>query len=81
MKDNRIELADVIHRFKDAYVDEFGHLMMPSQKKALADIAGGSAFIEFLARRPTWKRPWPIRRSRKRSTPLSSSDTTELIAI
>ena len=39
MKDNRIELADVIRRFKDRYVDEFGHLMMPSQKKALADIA------------------------------------------
>ena len=39
MKDNRIELADVVRRFKDRYVDEFGHLMMPSQKKALADIA------------------------------------------
>lgn len=39
MKDNRIELADVVRRFKDRYVDQFGHLMMPSQKKALADIA------------------------------------------
>ena len=39
MKDNRIELADVVRRFKDDYVDEFGHRMMPSQRKALADIA------------------------------------------
>jgi len=39
MKDNRIELADVVRRFKDDYVTRFGHLMMPSQKKALADIA------------------------------------------
>ncbi len=39
MKDNRIQLADVVRRFKDDYVDEFGHLMMPSQQKALADIA------------------------------------------
>jgi len=39
MKEDRIELADVVRRFKDRYVDEFGHLMMPSQKKALTDIA------------------------------------------
>ena len=39
MKDNRIELADVVRRFKDDYVAQFGHLMMPSQRKALADIA------------------------------------------
>ena len=39
MKDNRIELADVVRRFKDRYVGQFGHLMMPSQKKALADTA------------------------------------------
>ena len=39
MKHNRIELADVVRRFKDDYVARFGHLMMPSQKKALADIA------------------------------------------
>ncbi len=39
MKDNRIELADVVRRFKDRYVAEFGPRMMPSQKKALADIA------------------------------------------
>jgi hypothetical protein len=39
MKDNRIELADVVRRFQDRYVDEFGHLMMPSQRRALADIA------------------------------------------
>ena len=39
MKNNRIELADVVRRFKDDYVAQFGHLMMPSQQKALADIA------------------------------------------
>lgn len=36
MKNHRIELADVVRRFKDAYIARFGHLMMPSQKKALA---------------------------------------------
>ena len=39
MKENRIELADGVRRFKDRYVAEFGHRMMPSRKKALADIA------------------------------------------
>ena len=39
MKDERIELADVVRRFKDDYVAQFGDRMMPSQKKALADIA------------------------------------------
>ena len=39
MKDNGIQLADVVRRFKDDYVAQFGHLMMPSQKKALGDIA------------------------------------------
>jgi hypothetical protein len=39
MKDNRIELADVVRRFKDDYLAGFGQLIMPSQKKALADIA------------------------------------------
>ena len=39
MKDDRIELADVVRRFKDRYVARFGPLMMPSQKKALTDIA------------------------------------------
>ncbi|MHC4984437.1 MAG: IS91 family transposase, partial [Planctomycetota bacterium] len=39
MKDNRIELADVVRRFKDDYIAQFGDLMMPSQQKALADIA------------------------------------------
>jgi len=39
MRDNQIELADVVRRFKDEYLTRFGHLIMPSQKKALADIA------------------------------------------
>ena len=39
MKNDHIELADVVRRFRDDYVARFGHLMMPSQKKALADIA------------------------------------------
>ena len=32
MKNNRIELADVVRRFKDDYVAQFGPLMMPSQE-------------------------------------------------
>jgi hypothetical protein len=39
MKDDRIQLADVVRRFKDDYVARFGDRMMPSQKKALDDIA------------------------------------------
>jgi len=39
MKDDRIQLADVVRRFKDDYVAQSGHLMMPSHKKALTDIA------------------------------------------
>ncbi|MHC4996887.1 MAG: IS91 family transposase [Planctomycetota bacterium] len=39
MKNDRIELADVVRRFQDDYIARFGHLMMPSQRKALADIA------------------------------------------
>jgi predicted nucleic acid-binding Zn ribbon protein len=39
MKDDRIELADIVRRFQDEYIARFGHLMMPSQRKALADIA------------------------------------------
>jgi hypothetical protein len=39
MKNDRIELADVVRRFQDEYLARFGHQMMPSQKKALADIA------------------------------------------
>jgi hypothetical protein len=39
MKDNRIELADVVRQFKERYVAQYGHRMMPSQKRALADIA------------------------------------------
>ncbi len=39
MKNDPIELADVVRRFKKDYVARFGHLMMPSQKKALTDIA------------------------------------------
>jgi hypothetical protein len=39
MKDNRIELADVVRRFKDDYIAQFGPVIMPSQQKALADIA------------------------------------------
>jgi hypothetical protein len=39
MKKNAIELADVVRQFRGRYVQEFGHVMMPSQTKALADIA------------------------------------------
>lgn len=35
----KLELADVVRRFGSQYVAQYGHLMMPSQKRALADIA------------------------------------------
>jgi hypothetical protein len=35
----RIELADVVRRFGPQYTAQYGHGMMPSQKRALADIA------------------------------------------
>jgi len=34
-----VELADVVRRFGSQYTARYGHWMMPSQKKALADIA------------------------------------------
>ena len=34
-----VELADVVRRFGPQYVSQYGHRMMPSQKKALSDIA------------------------------------------
>jgi len=40
MKNENLELADVVRRFRGAYAAQFGHVMMPSQKKALDDIAG-----------------------------------------
>ena len=35
----RVELADVIRRFGPQYTCRYGHRMMPSQKRALSDIA------------------------------------------
>ena len=34
-----VELADVVRRFGPQYVSQYGQRMMPSQKKALSDIA------------------------------------------
>ncbi len=34
-----VELADVIRRFGPEYRSQYGHVMMPSQKRALSDIA------------------------------------------
>ena len=34
-----IELADIVRRFGPEYTTQHGHVMMPSQKRALADIA------------------------------------------
>jgi hypothetical protein len=35
----RVDLADVVRQFRSAYASQYGPAMMPSQKKALADIA------------------------------------------
>ena len=37
--ETRVELADVVRRFAPQYIAQYGHRMMPSQKKALSDIA------------------------------------------
>jgi hypothetical protein len=34
-----VELADVVRRFAPEYRSQYGHVMMPSQRKALSDIA------------------------------------------
>ena len=39
MNDNPIELADVFRRFKDDYLEQFANQIMPSQERALANIA------------------------------------------
>lgn len=39
MNSAKLELADVVRQFGDAYAAQFGHVMLPSQKKALDDIA------------------------------------------
>ena len=36
---NHVELADVVRRFAPEYTSRYGPVMMPSQKRALADIA------------------------------------------
>ena len=33
-----VDLADVVRRFGPQYMTQYGHRMMPSQKKALSDI-------------------------------------------
>lgn len=40
MRNARLEVADVVRQFREAYAAQFGHVMLPSQKKALEDIAG-----------------------------------------
>ena len=34
-----VELADVVRRFGPEYISPYGHVMLPSQQRALADIA------------------------------------------
>jgi len=43
MKNAQLELADVVRQFRDAHAAQFGHVMLPSQKKALTG-------VEFLRR-------------------------------
>ncbi len=40
MTDIRPELADIVRRFGPAYEERFGHVMLPSHRRALRDIAG-----------------------------------------
>ncbi len=40
MKNVKLELADVVRQFRDAHAAQFASVMLPSQRKALSDIAG-----------------------------------------
>lgn len=40
MNNAKLELADVVRQFRDAHAAQFGQRVLPSQKKALDDIAG-----------------------------------------
>jgi len=40
MSKPQLELADVVRRFIGPYEEQFGHLMLPSHRRALQDIAG-----------------------------------------
>ena len=57
-----VELADVVRRFGHKYTARYGHLMMPSQKRALADIAacctkelGGSLYRCHDCKQSFWR--------------------------
>jgi hypothetical protein len=57
-----VELADAVRRFGPKYTAQYGHLMMPSQKRALADIAacctpemGGSLYQCHDCDRSFWR--------------------------
>lgn len=68
MKDHRIEVVDVVRRFKEPYVARYGHLMMRSQKETVADIAacmttqmGGHQYQCRNCGQPLWVyHGWPI---------------------
>ena len=47
----RVELADVVRRFGPQYTSQYGHRMMPSQKRALGTEQRLGAISEALARR------------------------------
>jgi hypothetical protein len=40
VKNVKLELADVVRQFRDAHAAQFAGVMLPSQRKALCDIAG-----------------------------------------
>jgi predicted nucleic acid-binding Zn ribbon protein len=40
MQNAKLELADVVRQFRDAHAAQFAQVMLPSQRKALEDIAG-----------------------------------------
>ena len=40
MNKSPLELADVVRRFAGPYKEQFGHLMLPSHRRVLQDIAG-----------------------------------------
>jgi hypothetical protein len=53
----RVELADVVRRFGSQFTSQYGDRMMPSQKRALSDIAACCTPIGFYHRLRDEKSP------------------------
>ena len=62
-----LEVADVFRLYGDAYLKKFGHTMLPSHRRALADIRhcrtevfGGQGLSSDQSTQPTLKRKFQL---------------------